>query len=143
MNGGSGRGATELLELTARRLPGCGFPRSAQFPNFSPYLQAVAYLGGAITPHSLHLLRFSSAIHALIYGLSCNPKFTTWKTSSRMIVGFLCIGFLQYHRRRSNGSVPLNKRKNQSVGLLNPPKEASGRVLSITIPTVLGNRTGL
>ena len=29
-----------------------------------------AYFGGAMVPHSLHFLRFSSVIHASMYGLS-------------------------------------------------------------------------
>ena len=54
-----------------------------------------------MVPHSLHFLKFSSAIHALMYGLSWYPKLSTWKTSSRMIVGSVCAGFRQYQRRRS------------------------------------------
>jgi hypothetical protein len=34
------------------------------------------YFGGAIVPHSLHFLRFSSAIHALTYVVSWVPKST-------------------------------------------------------------------
>lgn len=60
-----------------------------------------AYFGGAMVPHSLHFLRFSSAIHAWMYGLSWYPRLSTWKASSRMIVGSVCTGFRQYQRRRS------------------------------------------
>lgn len=67
----------------------------------SSHLHMGTYFGGAMVPHSLHFLRFSSAIHAWMYGLSWYPKFSTWKASSRMIVGSVCAGFRQYQRRRS------------------------------------------
>lgn len=73
----------------------------------------------ASSPQFGQVLRFSSALNELTASLICVPRSVQWKAASSITE----LHFKQYQRSRS--------------------RDFSGRGCSMTMPTVLANRTGL
>lgn len=105
------------------------------------YRHCTIYLGSATTPQPGHFLRSAFSCQFRMSGLSCVPRSVTWNTSSRIIDGLSCFPERQYHRNRSGCSRYLVF--TSCLEGTSAPCDASGRTRSITMPTVLVNRTGL
>lgn len=84
----------------------------------------------ATCPQPAHLLPSSFAFQPSMTGLSCVPRSTHWKRSSRMMVGVGCaVWFGQYHRSAS-GSEAIGEVSESARGVMGRIRNAELTLLA-------------